>query len=115
MDRHPDRSPVPSRLLKATFDAYELWAPTYQPRPHNPLMQAEQSAMLELWPDVSGRRALDLACGSGRYARILTERGAERVVALDFSTAMLQRVERSLRVRASMMHLPFVESAFDIV
>jgi len=78
-------------------------------------MHAEQSAMLKLCPDVSGRRALDLACGSGRYARILAERGAERVVALDISTAMLQLVESSLRVRASMMHLPFVGSAFDIV
>lgn len=98
-----------------TLEAYERWAPSYEPVPHNPLMRAEQCAMLKQWPHVSGGRALDLACGSGRYAKLLTWAGAATVIALDFSAGMLQRVSGGLKVRASMMSLPFVDQAFDVI
>lgn len=99
----------------STLAAYERWAPTYEAVPHNPLMRAEQHAMLAQWPQVAGRRALDLACGSGRYAQLLVESGAADVTALDLSAGMLQRVTGCWRVRASMMNLPFVNDAFDVV
>lgn len=102
-------------MTAATLEAYERWAPIYPPTPHNPLMRAEQQAMLDRWPDVAGRRTLDLACGTGRYARLLTESAAAHVVALDFCEPMLQKASTAGRVRASMMHLPFVGSAFDVV
>jgi len=100
---------------RLTLEAYERWAPTYAPDPHNPLMRAEQSAMLSLWPEVSGRRALDLACGSGRYVKLLADGGAADITALDFSWAMLKRVEGCRRVQASMTSLPFAPSVFDVV
>jgi ubiquinone/menaquinone biosynthesis C-methylase UbiE len=78
-------------------------------------MSAEQAAMLAQWPAVFGRRALDLACGSGRYAKLLTQSCAATVTALDFSTAMLQRVSDCQRVQATMMSLPFVSGAFDAI
>jgi malonyl-CoA O-methyltransferase len=99
----------------ATLAAYERWAPGYDAVPHNPLMRAEQHAMLAQWPTVAGRRALDLACGSGRYAKLLAETGAAVVTALDFSAGMLERVTGCSRVRASMMSLPFVDNAFDVI
>ena len=99
----------------STLAAYERWAPSYEAVPHNPLMRAEQHAMLAQWPPVAGRRALDLACGSGRYATLLAETGAAAVTALDFSASMLQRVSGCSRVRASMMSLPFVDNAFDVI
>lgn len=99
----------------STLGLYDRWAPMYPPVSHNPLMRAEQRAMFELWPDVYGRRALDLACGTGRYAKLLAEANAMDVVALDFSTAMLGRVSTGSPVCASMMHLPFVAGAFDVV
>jgi malonyl-CoA O-methyltransferase len=102
-------------FLSRTLEAYELWAATYTPTPHNPLMRAEQSAMLEYWPDVEGKCALDLACGSGRYTQLLVRDGAAQVFALDFSAAMLEQVTGAHRVRASMMDLPFAAAAFDIV
>ena len=103
-----------SRILP-TRDAYERWAASYPPAPHNPLMRAEQKAMLDRWPDVAGRRALDLACGTGRYARLLAQRDAKDVFALDFSAAMLKRVSAGSRICADMMQLPFVDAAFEIV
>jgi malonyl-CoA O-methyltransferase len=101
--------------VSVTLDAYERWAPRYAAVAHNPLMRVEQQAMLQEWPDVAGRRVLDLACGTGRYARLLAEGGAAHVVALDFSSAMLRQVSGGNRVRASMMHLPFVRGAFGAV
>jgi malonyl-CoA O-methyltransferase len=99
----------------ATLEAYERWAPSYPPTAHNPLMRVEQSAMLELWPQTRGLRVLDLACGTGRYARLLEERGAAEVVALDASTAMLRQVAGATRVCGGMMHLPFVGDCFGAV
>lgn len=99
----------------ANESAYDLWAEAYPPLPHNPLMRAEQAAMLALMPEVAGRRALDLACGSGRYGLLLQERGASLVVGSDLSAGMLARAPLSHRVRADMSSLPFAAASFDLV
>jgi ubiquinone/menaquinone biosynthesis C-methylase UbiE len=98
-----------------TLAAYERWAPRYPPTAHNPLMRAEQQAMVAHWPQVAGRRALDLACGTGRYSRLLAETGAAQVVAMDFCAPMLRQVSVATRVCGSMMQLPFAAQAFDVV
>jgi ubiquinone/menaquinone biosynthesis C-methylase UbiE len=98
----------------ATREAYEHWAPLYPPIAHNPLMRAEQCAMRDQWPQVSGRRALDLACGTGRYSHLLAEAGAAEVTAVDFCMPMLQKIAAN-RVCASMMNLPFRNEAFDVI
>lgn len=43
----------------------------------------------------TGKRVLDLACGEGRYSRLIKERGgpSSRVVALDLSDEMIQLAE----------------------
>ena len=96
-------------------EAYDRWAEVYPPEPHNPLMEAEQSAMLELMPPVERCRVLDLACGSGRYAAIAQAAGAELVVGVDYSTAMLQRATLAARVRADMTRLPLRRDSFHLV
>jgi ubiquinone/menaquinone biosynthesis C-methylase UbiE len=112
---HVARTGVSANPDAATRAVYERWAPLYPPMAHNPLMRAEQAAMLRHWPDVTGRLALDLACGSGRYSRILEEKGVAEVVALDFCPPMLAQVTSAKRVCASMMQLPFAAEAFDVV
>jgi malonyl-CoA O-methyltransferase len=101
--------------MNATLEAYERWAPAYPPEPHNPLMQAEQRALLSLLPALHGRRVLDLACGTGRYTRLVDGLGAREVVAADFSPGMLSRVRGALRVRAGLGALPFRDGVFDCV
>lgn len=108
-------TPTARSLAARTLAAYERWAPLYPPLAHNPLMRAEQRTMAEHWPPVAGRRALDLACGTGRYARLLADGGAAQVVATDFCVPMLEQVTVGTRVCASMMQLPFADAAFDIV
>ena len=72
-------------------DAYERWAPTYPSHAHNELMQLEERAVLHMMPNLEGVPALDAACGSGRYLKIMLQRGAARVVGLDASAPMLAR------------------------
>ena len=71
--------------------------------------------MCRRWPAPTGGSALDMACGTGRYSRLLAERGATRVVALDNSAAMLRQIVGSVTVNASMMRLPFAGEVFDAV
>jgi malonyl-CoA O-methyltransferase len=106
---------VTANLSAETLAAYERWAPLYPPTAHNPLMRAEQQAMVEHWPQVAGKRALDLACGTGRYSRLLAEGGAAEVIAMDFCMPMLEQASVGARVCASMMQLPFSRESFDFV
>lgn len=79
-------------------EAYALWAPSYPARAHNPVMQAEERAMLSLLPhDLGGRNVLDAGCGTGRYMRHVWQRGAGRVTGVDLSRDMLQRAGAELR------------------
>jgi malonyl-CoA O-methyltransferase len=73
--------------------AYSRWAATYEPRPHNRLMEIEEATVLELLPDVRGLTALDVGCGSGRYLRTLIARGAI-AIGMDLSAPMLERARR---------------------
>src|SRR5260370_27018373 len=78
-------------------------------------MPAEQQAMVEHWPPLAGRCALDLACGTGRYSRLLAQAKAAQIVAMDFCVPMLRQVSAVARVCGSMMQLPFAGQAFDVV
>ncbi|MDQ6773780.1 MAG: ubiquinone/menaquinone biosynthesis methyltransferase [Candidatus Dormibacteraeota bacterium] len=67
-----------------------------------------------------GGLALDVACGSGRLALALERASAgARVIALDFSSGMLQvaarRAPGPAYVRGDGLSLPFADEAFDAV
>lgn len=97
-------------------DAYGQWAHAYPPRAHNRLMELEQRAVMELLPDVRGLIALDLGCGSGRYARLLAGLGAARVIGVDQSDAMLGRAQGAvpLRVRGDARAIPLADASIDV-
>ncbi|WP_266182587.1 class I SAM-dependent methyltransferase [Dyella humicola] len=86
-------------LLEPT-EAYALWAPHYPACAHNPVMQAEERAMLTLMPaGLAGYRVLDAGCGSGRYMLHVLRRGATRVIGVDLSPEMLDRASAELDAR----------------
>ena len=77
--------------------AYALWADSYPAHAHNPVMHAEERAMLALLPaDLRGQAVLDAGCGSGRYLLHAWRRGAVRLTGVDLSPAMLARAETEL-------------------
>lgn len=96
-------------------DPYAAWAESYPPRAHNPLMEVEQAAVLELLPSLSGLTVLDAGCGTGRYTRVLEKIGAARVVGLDRSEAMLRRGVRGPRIRGDLRQIPLANASFDVV
>ena len=85
----------PSTLNPA--EAYALWASSYPAHAHNPVMHAEERAMLGLMPaKLQGQTVLDVGCGSGRYMLHALLRGATRVTGVDLSPEMLQRAGAEL-------------------
>lgn len=108
------RRPRPKLDVRA---AYALWAETYPPYAHTPLMDLEERAMLQLLPPCADQRVLDLGCGSGRYLRTLRAQGPRVAIGLDISPEMLAR-SRGIGaglVRGDMATLPFADVSFDLV
>ncbi len=105
--------------------AYALWAQAYPPHAHNPVMLAEQRAMLALLPtDLRSQHVLDAGCGSGRYMLQALQRGAAQVTGVDLSPEMLQRAAHELAQRwpstcfslqqGSLEQLPVADAMADI-
>ncbi|EIL97298.1 biotin synthase [Rhodanobacter thiooxydans] len=105
--------------------AYALWAPGYPPHAHNPVMQAEERAMLGLMPaSLRGQAVLDVGCGSGRYMLHALRRGAARVTGVDLSSPMLARADAELAalhadapvalVQGSLVALPLPDAQADL-
>lgn len=88
---------TPRPPILAPAEAYALWASSYPAHAHNPVMYAEQRAMLALMPDeLHGQAVLDVGCGSGRYMLHALQRGAARVIGVDLSPEMLERAATEL-------------------
>jgi len=105
--------------------AYALWAADYPAHAHNPVMRAEERAMLGLLPaDLSGATVVDAGCGSGRYVRHALARGAARVHGVDLSPEMLARAaelasetdaaSRVVLVQGSLEALPLADGIADL-
>ena len=88
--------------------------------PASQLAQLEQDAFARLVGEVRGQDILDLGCGDARGGRLLIERGARRVIALDHSLAVLGGSEAFrhpaiLRIRAIADRLPLTERCCHLV
>ncbi|MEO8611431.1 MAG: class I SAM-dependent methyltransferase [Chloroflexota bacterium] len=98
-----------------SLDAYAQWATTYPPHAHNVLMEAEQIAMTSLFPSMTGKVVLDLACGTGRYGLLAQESGAKTVLGLDNSPAMLLASPLSNRALATTEAVPLSDKSVDVI
>ncbi|MCB9452640.1 MAG: methyltransferase domain-containing protein [Anaerolineaceae bacterium] len=115
-----------SRILRCLFppaapatlsslDAYQRWAAAYPPHAHNALMQAEEAAMRALFPPMAGKVVLDLACGTGRYGLLAGAAGAQTVIGLDNSAAMLHQNALPLLALATSEAIPLAGESVDVV
>ncbi|MGI9341909.1 MAG: class I SAM-dependent methyltransferase [Gammaproteobacteria bacterium] len=70
---------------------YDKIAEQYRRSKESPLRSyIEAHTFMQLIGDVSGLRVLDLACGEGFYSRRLKTAGADHVVGIDISSAMIE-------------------------
>ena len=65
------------------LNAYRDWAPTYDNQV-NPSIDLEEKLVVKLMGVKKGDGVLDAACGTGRYSKIFSLKGA-RVSSVDFS------------------------------
>lgn len=74
-----------------------------------------------LFPDVAGKRVLDLGCGCGWHCKYAAEQGAEQVLGLDLSRRMLERASQENAAPAITYRLcgiedyAYPENAWDLV
>ena len=85
---------------------------------------SEVAAVLALLETGDQRRVLDVACGTGVFARRLAGRGGSLVVGFDLSWPMLSRARRLaareglanlVLLRGTVFRLPFIDAAFPSV
>ena len=71
--------------------------------------------LMEHFGGLDGKRALDVGCGKGRFARVLQEHYPQsRIVGFDLAEAMLRYVPAGVCACAgSMTALPFLSESFD--
>ena len=100
---------------------YNRWAKCYADV-DNPVLRLESDALRGLLPDTTDMQVLDVGCGTGRVTKEVTEHGATRVFAIDFSENMLQEAKNQLKllsnaklIAASATRLPFPNESFDLV
>jgi SAM-dependent methyltransferase len=100
-----------------TLTGYRQWSATYD-EPRNTLFDFDEPTMHEILDTLPTGTALDAACGTGRYAGYLVERG-HRVVGVDSSPAMLgrarARVPRGTFLVGDLRQLPLADHAVDLV
>ena len=76
-------------MLVSANEGYRLWAPTYDQGP-NPVTALESRVLAVRLGELADKRVLDVACGTGRWAKYARDRGAH-VLGIDRSRAMLER------------------------
>jgi len=117
---NPESPPLGLRLdipHEEVESGYGRWAAAYDTAA-NPLIRVEQPAVRALIDALPPGTALDAACGTGRHARYLHERG-HHVVGIDASPAMLEVARRTLPDAdlrlGNLTALPLEDASVDLV
>lgn len=88
----------PERAVFCARQGYELWAPRYDLNP-NPLVALEERTLAAVLVPLTGKNALDVATGTGRWLETFVEAGARRAIGIDLSFAMLEVAAAKLTLR----------------
>lgn len=70
-------------------EQYQASSSQYDNVKNLPYAFVERETLLSGIPDLTGKRVLDVACGTGFYSRIFKRYGAEKVVGIDIEQSMI--------------------------
>ncbi|PKL36517.1 hypothetical protein CVV38_01275 [Candidatus Peregrinibacteria bacterium HGW-Peregrinibacteria-1] len=105
------------RIFYEVEEGYDLYGANYD-KSSKFLEGFEQGAFEKLTRDVSGGKALDLGCGTGRNIPKILDLGCE-VVAADISETMLKFIGKKFprieKVKTDGLNMPFADNSFDLV
>ncbi|MFC7330403.1 class I SAM-dependent methyltransferase [Marinactinospora rubrisoli] len=100
-----------------TVDGYRVWSRTYDDG-RNGAFDIDEPLVTEILDGLPPGVAVDAACGTGRYAALLAERG-HRVIGVDSSPEMLARARARVpggRFLVGDLHrLPVADAGADLV
>jgi ubiquinone/menaquinone biosynthesis C-methylase UbiE len=100
-----------------TVEGYRMWSATYD-QPGNAAFDLDEPVVKEIIDALPVGVALDAACGTGRYAQALAERG-HRIIGVDSSPDMLARacvrVPPGEFLLGDLHQLPVADSEVDLV
>lgn len=100
-----------------SVEGYDKYAPFYDAS-NSFLDSFERYDLFEMLGEVSGKKVLDLGCGTGRMTANLVKFGGE-VTGLDVSPGMIEVAKKNLRstefVVGDCENLPFGDASFDMV
>lgn len=103
-------------MMVTALEGHRVWAESYDRAP-NPVLALERRVLSQLLGAVEGRRAVDVACGTGHWAAYLATRGAHSW-GVDYCAEMLMRAPGVLSgclVLANAEDLPFADESADLV
>lgn len=100
-----------------TVTGYRLWSKTYD-QPGNPLIAVDEPIVRRILANLPTAHALDVACGTGRYAALLAKAG-HAVTGADTSPDMLalarQKVPQATFILGDARKLPLPDASVDVV
>jgi ubiquinone/menaquinone biosynthesis C-methylase UbiE len=115
LDEFPNNLVVPL-VEYGVSQGYDAWAPRYDEP--NPAVEADEIEVHNLLAEATGHVALDAACGTGRHAAHLHERGFE-VIGVDFNRSMLAVAESKVPAGdfrlGDLSALPVDDETVDVV
>ncbi|WP_370949460.1 class I SAM-dependent methyltransferase [Amycolatopsis sp. cg5] len=96
-----------------TVEGYRRWSATYD-QPGNAAFDIDEPLVKEIIDALSPGVALDAACGTGRYSRLLAERG-HQVIGVDSSPDMLALAPQGDFRLGELHRLPIGDAEVDLV
>jgi len=105
------------RSIHDSEEGYDIYAPYYDSSLAF-LDSFERYDLFEMMGNVSGKKVLDLGCGTGRMTENLKKFSAD-VTGCDISEKMLNIAQKKMKnvnfVHADVYSLPFEDNSFDMV
>jgi len=98
----------------SALKGHAIWSEVYDRTP-NPLLELERRVVTPWLPPLENQTFVDVACGTGRWAKYAVDRGAH-VFGADFCAPMLAAAVtvRNRCVLADALHLPFPDGLADV-